>query len=196
MKRKPWDCTYFSNRDDANDECAEFRNKHDLRHLMAGYEEVAETLIKAGGHAITLDDLWRIRRRDELPQQLQDIRDMLGFFSNVRKFVRGNVMAEWAALHMAFAMNAASRAQIRPVEPFVEIGISRSNKQKETRARRRTWNGLTSAEREARDRNIFNHFKRTHLSRSGFAKTHAKKYGLKPRRIQEILTRAVGTLPG
>jgi hypothetical protein len=71
-----------------------------------------------------------------------------------------------------------------------------SQAQSQKRAKREHWNGQSHDQLSKRNQKMIEHFKRTHLSRSGFAKKHAAKYGLKPRRVMDILKMAVCTLPG
>lgn len=78
----------------------------------------------------------------------------------------------------------------------VVAGKKYSNTQKVNRGNRKTWNNLTKEQMAERNQKIADHCNRTRLKPSSFAKRHAAEYGLKPRRIKEILKEALGTLPG
>jgi len=62
-----------------------------------------------------------------------------------------------------------------------------SNKQKEVRNKRKTWKGLSPAEREERNQKIKEHFKKSKLTLNSFAKKHSKKYDLSVRHIRTII---------
>ena len=158
--------------------------------MIIGYENEAREILKAGGYPLAIRELKQIKER-----RIQDLERMLTYFKEVRIYIWINDPAG-AALSMAYGIRAAMQAKIRPVEPLIEIGKSRRKKQIETRSKRHTWNGQTREQLSARNQKMIEHFKRTHLSRSGFAKKHAAKYGLKSRQVMDILKMAVCSLPG
>lgn len=63
-----------------------------------------------------------------------------------------------------------------------------SQAQSNRRQNRRTWKGMTKDQLAARDREIVADYKQTKLTRNHFATKHAADYGLKWRRIMDILT--------
>jgi hypothetical protein len=65
--------------------------------------------------------------------------------------------------------------------------------QREKAGRLRSHGGKTAIEIQARNNQIREHSKKTHLTSSGFAQKHAAQYGLKPRRVRDILKMAVGS---
>jgi len=71
-------------------------------------------------------------------------------------------------------------------------GVSNSLTQSKKAKLPRSRDGMTPAERNKRDHEMISHFKRTHLTASSFAERYASKYNLKPRRVREILKKALG----
>jgi len=90
----------------------------------------------------------------------------------------------------------AQRADIRPLEPSVFRGIRYSEDQANRRDKRQTWGGKTREQIRVRDEEIAKAFKKSKLNSSNFSQKYASKYGLKSRRIREILKKALGSLPG
>lgn len=90
--------------------------------------------------------------------------------------------------------------QKRRLKTFMAPGLEaikrvkkHSENQQKRRSKRQTWNGLTREEREKRNQKIIEHFKKTPLKPSSFAQKYASKYGLKPRRVRDILSKGVGS---
>lgn len=78
-------------------------------------------------------------------------------------------------------------------EKLQKFQSTQSEKAKKPRAR----NGITPGIREERNKKIIQHFNQAlitnpSLTHSSFAEKHAEKYGLKPRRIRDILKMVVG----
>lgn len=82
---------------------------------------------------------------------------------------------------------------LRFAKKAMVLGESRSNKQKETRSKRHTWKGQTCEQLSERNQEIIEHFKKTRFTPSNFANIHAAKYGIKPRTVRLILSKAVGS---
>lgn len=74
------------------------------------------------------------------------------------------------------------------VEQFIEK-VNRK-KQAIVRGKRKNYHGQTSEQLSERNEKIDNHFKKSHLSESSFAKKHAAEYDLQPRMIRLILQKA------
>lgn len=68
-----------------------------------------------------------------------------------------------------------------------------SHDQTERRTKRKTWRGMTKEQLKSRDEKIIEHFKKTHLTAAGFADKHSAKYGLKSKRVRDILKKALGS---
>ncbi len=81
---------------------------------------------------------------------------------------------------------------LAPAFEWKEHAEKHSQIARQKRRKRRTWNGLTREQISARNQKMFEHFKKTHLTRSSFAQKHAQKYGLKTRQIRNILPNTVG----
>lgn len=168
--------------------------EHPIFYMINGYENEAREILKACGYplisgALIAELRWSKERR------IRDLVSMLTHFKDVRIHIRMNNPAE-AAFSMAEGLRAALQARIRPMEKSIDIGAARRKKQIETRSKRQFWHGQSSDQLSKRNQKIIEHFKRTHLSRSGFAKKHAAKYGLKSRQVMDILKMAVCSLPG
>jgi len=80
----------------------------------------------------------------------------------------------------------------KTIIPIAVIGKKHSGTQSEKAKKKRIRNGVTPADREARDAAMCEHFKKTRLTINGFAVKHAAKYGLKPRSVRYILEKTVG----
>lgn len=165
--------------------------------LLRWWEVAARGKLKKDGYPVELGELLTVLDAGgDHPMEITEIAVMLQHFRQVRTWLnRGN--AELAAWNMALAIQNATKAlNIRPAFPLMQKGTKYSKKQKEARAKRKTWGGLTQDHLLERNQKMIEHFKRTHLSRSGFANKHAAKYGLKSRQVMEILKMAVCSLPG
>ncbi len=181
MNDRPWDFMHAR--------AGELERVGDLLYsTIEGYEDQAAAILEAGGHPYTLSDL-RNARPDDLPQQLQDIRDMIGLFDTVRIYVRGNFKAELSAFVMAGAIHAAIRAQLRPVEPFIEMGKGnvaggKRGGKKSAEARKQKATLAHDAWQEEADK-IGR--RRPKLSKRGIAKEIGKKTGDKPETIRRSI---------
>lgn len=68
-----------------------------------------------------------------------------------------------------------------------------SQAQRQKRGKRHTWKGQTREQLSERNQEIIEHFKKTRFTPSNFADIHAAKYGIKPRTVRLILSKAVGS---
>jgi len=172
---------------------AEPAEKHDIFAMINGYENEAREVLKAGGYPLTIKELLG---RPQKERRIRDIMRMFTHFREVRIRI-GLKDAAGAALCMAYGVRAAMLSRIRPAQPLIEIGKSRSGHQKVTRGKRRTWNGLTQAEIEARDENIYQLFKEarlknSHLKPHGYAVKNQKKHKLSVKTLTTIITSKLG----
>ena len=173
---------------------ADSSEKYNVFAMINGYESEAREILKAGGYPVTLKELLN---KPQGKRQIRDIMRMLTYFREVRIYIWMND-APGAALSMAYGIRAAMQARIRPVEPLIEIGKSRSDQQKETRNKRRTWKGLTRKQILTRNQKIIEHYKEAssksgHIKLHGFAVKHANKYLLKPTRLKQIIKSSLDT---
>ena len=158
---------------------------HPVFDMINGYEDEARQIIAAAGYSPHITDSGTIKER-----RIRDLVKMLACFREVRIHMWIND-TEGAAASMANGIRAAMQARIRPVEPLIEIGKSRSKKQQETRSKRQLWNKLTREQITARNRKIIEHHKKTRLTEASFAQKYAMKiYGLKPFTVRLILSKA------
>ncbi len=81
------------------------------------------------------------------------------------------------------------------LRPQAERGINFSQTQSEKGSKPRARDGLTPEEREARNRQIIEHYNeaKRRLSRHGFATKYAAKYGISVTQIKNILSSSVDT---
>jgi hypothetical protein len=93
---------------------------HRLEALLQRYENQAQAILKAQGYPLDLNGLWTINDND-LPIQIFYIKEMLLDFQIVRDMV-AKKDAEFAAVHMANAIQSAIRAQLQPLVPVIKRG--------------------------------------------------------------------------
>ncbi len=79
------------------------------------------------------------------------------------------------------------RLEQSAVRRAMDIAEKHGKEQSERRGNRKTWKGMTKEQLSARDKAIIAHYKRTKLTRSSFATKHAADYGLKWRRVMDII---------
>jgi len=178
-------------------------NGMDIFSIIQQYEQEGREILKANGYPLALremvysrfDDNMNRLRAKPLPRRIRDVMNMLAYFQTVRFYIKKNVVSD-ALCFMAYGVQAAMKARIRPVERLIEIGTSTSKKEKQRRSKRQTWGGQTREQLAERNQKIVDHFNRTKLTVSGFAQKHAGKYGLSIRTIRLILSKTVGSLPG
>jgi hypothetical protein len=178
---------------------------YDILAMIDGYENEGRDILKAGGYPLTVDEIIHDRFDEDglplgkkpLPRRVRDVMDMLLYFDMVRVNIEKKDIS-FALCFMAYGVQAAMKARIRPQERSIDIGAARRIKQIEIRSKRDTWHGQTRVQLSERNQKILEHFKRTHLTPASFAedKKNQTKYDLKPRTIRLILSKAVGNLPG
>jgi hypothetical protein len=175
---------HFIPKKNEDPELDEFTPKYNLDALINGYEAEARKILEAAGYPSTLNEL-KSMQRENLPDQIRDIRDMFAWFQNVRMWIKDN-LAEWAAYHMAFAINAAVRAQMRPIEPIVDKGMNYSYVQSKKAKKKRTVKDFTPEQREKRNKDIKSAFKNWKKTAHSFDIKYARKYNLSPSAIRKI----------
>jgi len=100
---------------------------YDILTMIDGYENEGRDILKAGGYPLTVREI--IYKRDSqpkkaaLPRQIKDVMNMLTYFNMVRVKIKEKDIS-FALCFMAYGVQAAMKARIRPVEPFIEIGKS------------------------------------------------------------------------
>ena len=184
-----FDCVPHSNEPRAMSE------GYDILAMIDGYENEGCEILKERGYPLNVSELVDSRfdkngnslARKPLPRRIKDVMDMFAYFEAVRSFIQENNIS-FALCFMAYGVQAAMKARIRPAEDLFKIGASRRRKQKETRDKRKTWNDLTREQISARNQIILEHFNKTRLNPSSFADKHAVKYGIKPRTVRLILS--------
>lgn len=123
------------------------------------------------------------------PSAVRDVASMLMDFWFVEEnIITGNASA--AAFFMGRAINAAMRAQIRPVEPIAFQGAAFKTAQRKKAKKERTRDGMTPAQRRARDAEIWTAFQKwvgQGKTTNSFAIREGKKRNLKPVTIHKIL---------
>lgn len=75
----------------------------------------------------------------------------------------------------------------KPIIEKKKIAERYKRSQKEIRSKRKTWKGLSQAEREERNKTMKEHFQKSKLTPSSFAKKHSKKYDLSTKQIRIII---------
>lgn len=113
-------------------------------------------------------------KKRPLPARIFDVISMLQFFWMVRFFIEEKDTNR-ALCFMAYGMQAAMKARLRPVEPKVDIGVHRSEQQKKTRAKRNTWHGMSKEEIQKRDESIRADYAKSKLTVNAFAIRHAAR---------------------
>ena len=88
------------------------------------------------------------------------------------------------------------RLEQSAVREAMERSEKHSQEQRQKRAKRQTWKGLTREQLTERNQKIVDHFKKNRLKPSSYAQRYAAKNGLSPRSVRLILSKAVGNLPG
>jgi|GEM_PF-6726244 len=163
-------------------------------NLISCYENEARKILKEKGLPLTFHELWEDKEK-YLPDlangrgtsQAYSVFWMLWGLELVKDSLQKKD-AEQAVCNMAYALNWASKMQIKPLEPSIMIGTSRRKKQKETREKRKTWRGRTREQLSERNQSIVEHFKKSRLTINHFANKYADKYDLKPTRIRQIIS--------
>jgi hypothetical protein len=167
---------------------------YNIFNLISGYEAEAIEVLKSSGYPITVKELLKIRKiwEDKKERRVRDIVRMLTYFREVKIHIDLN-NSEGSALSMAFAIQSAMKARIRPVEPKIEIGKKRSAQQKDNRGKRETWGKKTKEEIEKRNEKIiaawkeYKLSKNSLLSKNSFAKKYSKIHKLSVTQINTII---------
>lgn len=165
-----------------------------LETLIMDFRDKALSFLESNNLPTSYENLSALSRTelDALPVEAKHIYEMLHSFYMVQEKIKEKD-AEMAAWNMAKGILSAMRAEIRPIEPIVEegkkFGKSQSQKAQNPRAR----NGMTPTQRRERDEKIVRAFKKSPLNPSSFSQKNAPKYGLQPRRIRDILNKALGS---
>jgi hypothetical protein len=175
-------------------------SEYDILAMIAGYEDQGHEILRAAGYSPNFQKLMRSRfsedgtplGKEPLPLKIRDAIEMLSHFHAVRFHLKRNDIS-WALCYMAYGVQAAMKAKVRPVEPFIESGEKHIQAQRLKREKRQLWRGKTRAEIRARNMTIKEHYARSGLKPNSFAEKHAKKYALKPRQIRYILNSDIGT---
>lgn len=166
----------------------------DVISMIEGYEQEGREILKANGYPLTLREMVYSRFDENknplgekvLPRRVKDVMNMMGYFQAVRFYINKNVVFD-ALCFMAYGVQAAMKARIRPVEPLIEIGANHSQTQSKKGS---TPRHIT------RNKEIIEKFKKSPLKISSFSQKYSEKYGLKPRQIRNILKKAFGNIPG
>ncbi len=175
-------------------------SSYNILAMLDGYEKEGRDIIKADGYPLTVREIIRSRHdkdgepldKPALPRRIRDIMDMLTYLNMVRNYIQKNEIS-WALCFMAYGVQSAMKARIRPLEPLFGMGQEFSSSQKKRRKNRQIWNGKTPGQRSERNIKIVEDFKKSPLNKSSFAEKHHKKYQLKPRSIRDILSKALGS---
>jgi len=112
----------FSGEDLESNLKAYFESVDKVEPLMQRWEDYACKVLEQRGYPASWKELSLILNEGEHPSQIHDIESMLFHFDMVRKHLH-NGKAEAACWNMAFGIEAAMRAQIRPIEPAVITGV-------------------------------------------------------------------------
>jgi transposase len=160
-------------------------------NVLAAYEKQAADILKRDGYPPTIEELWN--KKDELLPDLANGKGLAQVYSvfwmlwglkRVQIDIEKN-NADMAVCDMAYALQWATRAQLKPIAGFFEIGKKYSNKQKEIRAKRDKWNGHTKKEIEKIHQEIKSAFASWKKSANAFDIKYAKKYGKSPSAIRK-----------
>jgi len=88
------------------------------------------------------------------------------------------------------------RLEQSAVREAMERSEKHSKTQQRKRGKRQTWRGMTRDQLSERNQKIINDYykkpRKSHLTIAGFAERYAAKYGLKPKQVRNILSKAVG----
>lgn len=131
--------------------------------------------------------------------KLEKIRSMPGY-SNYSTRLRKRLEAKIEELrNLELELKKAAkdpdfvrRLEQSAVRKAMEHAEKHSQEQQRKREKRQTWKGLKPEQRTERNRRIFEHFRKTHLSKNNFADKHAAKYSLKPSAVRSILSTTKG----
>jgi len=154
--------------------------------LLEYWAHEGETILQEQGYPLGLQGLSDALQQGEHARQIHDIRAMLFRLDQTRRAIAGNRI-ELAVWNMALAVQFGLKAQLRPLEPTVEMGKRTSNVSRSKRAKRQIWQGLTPEQRQARNEAIWAAYKKTKLSLNGFAIDQGKKHRLSPTSIKNII---------
>lgn len=165
-----------------------------LETVIIDFRDKAFSFLEANNLPTTYEKLKKLSRfeQDALPAEAKYIYEMLHHFFVVQEKIKIED-AEGAAYNMMIGVLAATRAEIRPIEPIVEYGKKYGKIQSIKAGRPRTRNGMTPTQRRDRNERIVRHFKKTRLTESNFSQKNEVKYGLKARQIRNILKKALGS---
>ena len=104
---------------------------YDVLAMIDGYENEGREILKAGGYPLTVDEIIHDRLNEDgmplgkkpLPPRVRDVMAMLQYFETVRHYIKENNIS-FALGFMAYAVQSAMKARIRPLEPLIQIGTS------------------------------------------------------------------------
>lgn len=98
---------------------------YDIMAMIEGYESEGREILKAGGYPLTVREIIYRRyaqpKKELLPRRIKDVMNMLAYFERVRDYMKKNDIS-YSLCFMAYGVQAAMKARIRPVEPLIEMG--------------------------------------------------------------------------
>jgi len=148
------------------------------------YERQVVQILKSKGLPTTFQELKRIRKRDQLTNDLMDV---LSRADMAREHIAKKDI-ESAVLNGILFGEALLRVNRIPFF----LGIKYRERQRQARSKRKKYGGLNPEKRSERNNKIRKRFKESRLTKSSFAEKYAEEYGLSKRQIQNILSRKDG----
>lgn len=95
--------------------------EYDISTMIEHYENEARNILKDAGYPLTIRELLDRQAKGRLPRRIHEVKNVLVYFEMVRHYVEKNDIS-WALYSMAFGVQDAMKARMRPLEPDILRG--------------------------------------------------------------------------